>query len=216
MTDRGGTAIFNLSDAIKRLVLGATIPMDTPPEFINAVIEALDSDVFEEPGRDESTRYPVLSLLDGIQACSGDDIFGRVTRALFHVRKSVHWRQNDNYKNHQHMNDYLSNSVYCELAGPRGMLKSDKTAIGFLLVGPNLEYPDHYHPASELYFPLYGTALWKRAEEGWQERSPGACIYHPSNCSHSMRTLESPLLAMSLWFGDLDTFPVPTLGAGEQ
>jgi hypothetical protein len=211
VTGKTDTAFLNLCDAIKDLVLGASLPVDTPPEITNSVVGVLECGVYEEPEKNESSRFPVLSILDEIQASSGDDISGRVIRSLFQARKSVQWTQNERYKNHPHMNNYLSNSVYCEFAGPRGAVRTDKTAIGFLLMGPSLEYPEHYHPACELYFPLYGTAQWKRAKEDWQERSPGVCIYHSSNCWHSIRTVKSPLLAMSLWYGDLDTLPTPAL-----
>jgi hypothetical protein len=96
---------------------------------------------------------------------------------------------------------FLDRYGWTELIGLRGPVASDRIACGFLLLGPDIEYPPHAHAAEEIYVPLAGTADWLRGDEGWRQRSPGAPIHHPSWIPHAMRTAGQPLLALYLWRG---------------
>jgi mannose-6-phosphate isomerase-like protein (cupin superfamily) len=85
--------------------------------------------------------------------------------------------------------------------GLRGPVASERLAVGFLLLGPETEYPAHHHAAEEIYVQLSGLALWRRSEEDWRLRTPGTPIHYASGQSHAMRTRQTPLLALYLWRG---------------
>ncbi|HEV3042395.1 MAG TPA: dimethylsulfonioproprionate lyase family protein [Roseiarcus sp.] len=96
---------------------------------------------------------------------------------------------------------FLDRYCWTEVIGLRGPVASERLAVGFLLLGPETEYPAHHHAAEEIYVPLSGLALWRRSEEDWRLRTPGTPIHHASGQSHAMRTRQTPLLALYLWRG---------------
>ena len=75
-----------------------------------------------------------------------------------------------------------------------------------LLLGPGMHYPDHVHPAEEIYHLLGGTAEWWRPDEGWRRKAPGTVIRHPSMMRHAMRTGGEPMLALYCWTGEVATY----------
>ncbi|MGB0387379.1 MAG: dimethylsulfonioproprionate lyase family protein [Ardenticatenaceae bacterium] len=96
---------------------------------------------------------------------------------------------------------FLERYGWTELIGQRGPIASEQIACGFLLLGPELEYPLHSHEAEEIYVPLTEKTLWMRGQEGWTRRPAGLPIHHASWTPHAMRTDTSPLLALYLWRG---------------
>ena len=72
--------------------------------------------------------------------------------------------------------------------------------MGFLLLGPEVEYPLHTHEAEEIYIPLAGTALWQRGQDDYKSQPPGTVIHHSPCMPHAIRTTE-PLLALYVWCG---------------
>ena len=83
----------------------------------------------------------------------------------------------------------------------RGLVKSRELACGFLMLGPDIEYPLHSHAAQEIYVPLTSQSLWKKGDELWKYRQEGVPIYHKSWVDHGMKTGSAPLLALYLWRG---------------
>ena len=99
---------------------------------------------------------------------------------------------------------FLDRYGWTELIGSRGPIVSETLAAGFLLLGPETEYPPHRHVAEEVYVPISGQAQWRRGAAPWHKQPTGAPIYHASGESHAMRTTIAPLLALYLWrAGDL-------------
>jgi hypothetical protein len=96
---------------------------------------------------------------------------------------------------------FIDNYGWVELIGTRGHLASDTLAAGFLLLGSDLDYPDHHHVAEEVYIPLTADTLWRKGEAAYAERDACEVIHHPSNVNHAMRTRAEPLLALYLWRG---------------
>jgi len=96
---------------------------------------------------------------------------------------------------------FIDNYGWLELFGTRGHFENDHVAAGFLILGPNLLYPDHHHFAEELYVPLTGGTEWRKGEEGFIQRPAGTVIRHPSNVNHAMRTGREPLVALYVWRG---------------
>ena len=123
--------------------------------------------------------------------------------ALHTAAGALAWRQT--YSAKQMSPQFLEGYGWTELAGLNGAVVSRECAVGFLMLGPGIEYPPHHHEALELYLPLAGRATWWRAQAGWQEVEPGATVLHAPWEPHAMRTGPEPLLALYLWrSGNLD------------
>lgn len=97
--------------------------------------------------------------------------------------------------------DFLDRYGWTELVGTRGHFASDTIAAGFLLLGPQIVYPDHHHVAEEVYIPLTPGTEWRKGDGAFVARAAGETIHHPSSVSHAMRTGAEPLLALYLWRG---------------
>jgi hypothetical protein len=98
-------------------------------------------------------------------------------------------------------NDFLERYGWVELFGTRGHFSSDDMAGGFLMLGPDILYPDHHHVAEEIYIPLTDGSLWSKDGGAFQPRTAGELIYHPSDIRHAMQTRTEPLVALYLWRG---------------
>jgi hypothetical protein len=122
-----------------------------------------------------------------------------VTRSLCvsveRLRNELQWRQNPNYADAEFLDGY----AYCELIGPRGHLHHSDVALGLLLLGPHITYPEHVHEAAEIYAVVAGQAEWLQGDRMWRGRAPGELIHHASMEPHAMRTSDQPLLAAYLW-----------------
>jgi mannose-6-phosphate isomerase-like protein (cupin superfamily) len=114
-------------------------------------------------------------------------------------RRDLRWGQT--YTAADFGQNFIDNYGWMELVGTRGYFASDKVAAGFLILGPDIVYPDHHHIAEELYVPLTGGTKWRKGEGGFTIRAAGEIIHHPSNISHAMRTGAEPLVAFYLWRG---------------
>lgn len=122
-----------------------------------------------------------------------------VARLLQVHGRALHWGQT--YKPSDFGQRFIDNYGWLEVFGTRGHFVNERVAAGFLILGPDIVYPDHHHEAEEIYIPLSGTALWRKGDGGLEPRRPGEVIHHPSNVNHAMRTGETPLLALYLWRG---------------
>jgi mannose-6-phosphate isomerase-like protein (cupin superfamily) len=90
--------------------------------------------------------------------------------------------------------------AFAELIGPEAPFYSESICLGFTFIAPETLYPEHYHPATELYYILSGTASWN-LDGITRKQSPGSYILHPSNAVHAMQTHHDPLLALYTWSG---------------
>ncbi len=97
--------------------------------------------------------------------------------------------------------DFLTRYGWSELVGQRGPLPSEAIACGFLMLGPDTDYPKHRHAAEELYLPLCGDAAWQRGDAAWTTLAPGTLIHHAPWVPHAMRTARTPMVALYLWRG---------------
>jgi Dimethlysulfonioproprionate lyase len=139
---------------------------------------------------------PVLRWLPELLSHTRDPI-GSLTSLLIEHARVLDWRQT--YAADDFGPEFLQRYGWTEIIGQRGALASDLIAAGFLMLGPDVEYPFHSHDAEEIYVPLSGVAEWARGAEGWRRRRPGELINHPSRTAHAIRTADDPLLAMYVW-----------------
>jgi quercetin dioxygenase-like cupin family protein len=128
-----------------------------------------------------------------------------VAEALPSLAGLFHWVQNPNYTVATMGSGYMDNYAYAKLVGPGGLLGGSDYSLGVLLLGPGLTYPPHAHPANEIYYVVGGTAEWRQGDGPWTRRAPGSLIQHPSGQVHATRTGRDPLLALYLWWGDIET-----------
>jgi hypothetical protein len=112
---------------------------------------------------------------------------------------ALHWGQT--YTADDFGQYFMNNYGWVELFGTRGHFANDKVAAGFLVLGPDVVYPDHHHEAEEMYLPLTGGTEWRKGEGPFVQRKSGEVIHHASNVNHAMRTAGEPLLALYLWRG---------------
>lgn len=113
------------------------------------------------------------------------------------------WTQNPNYVALPPSAGFLDGYGYAELVGPGRIVPASNFRIGFLMLGPGIEYPAHAHPAEEVYHVVGGRAHWWRDGEAWRTEDPGAAIHHAPNVAHATRTDDEPLLALYCWSGDI-------------
>jgi mannose-6-phosphate isomerase-like protein (cupin superfamily) len=143
-------------------------------------------------------RLPVLDNLNMPNA-PADAAEGDLFSTLSSTASALHWGQT--YSIADFGADFLQRYGWVELFGTRGHFVSDDMAGGFLLLGPDVHYPDHHHIAEEIYIPLTGRALWSKDGQHFLSRWPGEIIHHPSDIRHAMRTEVTPLVALYLWRG---------------
>ncbi|PST19106.1 transcriptional regulator [Rhizobium sp. JAB6] len=131
------------------------------------------------------------------RAASGAE--GALLDGLYRSADLLHWAQT--YGVTDFGSDFLQRYGWVELFGTRGHFASEEMAGGFLLLGPDVHYPDHHHEAEEIYIPLTDGSLWSKDAQPFLPRWSGEIIHHPSNIRHAMRTEDQPLVALYLWRG---------------
>jgi hypothetical protein len=145
-----------------------------------------------------SHRLPVVDLLSSITPPTGQ-AEKILLSSLAGAADTLHWGQT--YTAADFGQGFLDRYGWVELFGTRGHFTTDRMAGGFLLLGPDTDYPDHHHQAEEIYIPLNEGALWSKAGGIHQPRNAGEIIHHPSDVHHAMRTRREPLVALYLWRG---------------
>lgn len=119
------------------------------------------------------------------------------------------WTQNPNYRRTPPDAGFLEHYGYAVIVGPAdgppALAIDPRLALGVLLLGPGTHYPLHSHPAIEVYYTLTEEGEWWRDAGPWRSEPSGSAIYHAPNVPHATRTQSSPLLAIYLWQGDLET-----------
>ena len=139
-----------------------------------------------------------LSWLPRAAAIAGEP-WRPLARLLAETGSDLRWGQT--YTAADFGADFLSRYGWSEIFGTRGHFANHRLAGGFLLLGPQITYPDHHHVAEEIYIPLTGGADWRSGDKAFAPRDAGEVIHHRSTVSHAMRTGGEPLLALYLWRG---------------
>ncbi len=84
---------------------------------------------------------------------------------------------------------------------------SDDVFVGVVLQGPHCVYPPHVHKATEVYWPVGGTADWQLGDE-WSVHGPGEVIHHVTGARHATVTGDEPALLLFAWVTDPASIPV--------
>jgi hypothetical protein len=133
--------------------------------------------------------------------------------AVAGLEDDLQWRQTAGYSDEvMGQAGFMDNYAHAEIIGPTGCFAGDDFRLGLLLLGPGLHYPDHCHPAPELYWLLTGPSDWKRGAGGFATRAAGEMIWHRPHVVHATRTRDAPLLALWVWTADVGE-PARLVGA---
>lgn len=182
----------NQGDLLDGYALDVSIPKDDISKEIAKVTSLVIPDQVEpfEKSSSPLIQYVRSSTLHG----------NTETEPLLDLIKEVAdylpWKYN--YEDRSDLGSYLG---WAELIGPEAPFRTSEYCLGFTLISPNTLYPEHKHPATELYKVLSGTSDWT-LEGVTTPRSPGDIILHPSNRVHKMETHEETLLALYTWTGN--------------
>ncbi len=125
----------------------------------------------------------------------------------------LHWNQS--YANEQpsaEMEYFWSNYTYATVAIPtEGVFPpgpyhaADGFALYLVCQGADLVYPEHHHPAVEVYGIVSGTGNWMRGGEGQRLRQPGSVFVHQSSMGHATTTNAEPTISWAAWLDDVTT-----------
>ena len=166
-----------------------------PKDWVEMLLDLnLDKPDNELPAK----SLPVLSFLSRMEDHAPNSHQPFVNR-FNRIQADLHFNQT--YSADDFGPEFLQQYGWIKFLGPDGYWHSDTLSSGFLLLGDNITYPDHWHVAEELYFPISGTADWYHESHGWHVKTPGDRISHASNIKHAMRTNGQPLLALYIWRG---------------
>lgn len=150
------------------------------------------------------TSLPVLACLP---QCIGETMLldPDLAAAIAAVEEALQWRQSASYTDDVLGAGFADNYGWAEIIGPHGFFAGDDFLLGLLMLGPERHYPDHFHPAPELYWPLTSGSFWSRDGKPFDEKPQGATIWHPSMALHATITRVTPLLAAWSWTHDTST-----------
>ena len=163
-----------------------------------------------EPRPGTGKRKPVALFVGNAVELAKQGPLAEIADAFAAVEPGCDWLQNPNYSEASLGPGYVDRYGYVELVGPGRPIESGDLLVGLLLLGPDMHYPDHAHPAEEIYHVVAGTAEWWREDEGWRRKGPGTLVHHVPMMRHAMRTSAEPLLALYCWTGDVKTYAMMT------
>lgn len=169
--------------------------------FYDRLLAALERPASRRPAR---TEKPALALLPAALAAAAKGPLAELATAFGRLEPSLAWTQNPNYSDAKLGAGYMAGYAYADVVGPRGVIDSPDVAMGVLILGPARLYPDHTHPATELYHVLAGTADWSRDGGAFAPQPPGRRIFHPPWMRHAMRVADETLLAWYAWAGEVE------------
>ena len=171
---------------------------DINKEIKEEIARVTSSVIPEQTGSFEKSTSPLLKYAES-STLHGSKETEPLRRLIREVFDYLPWKYN--YEEREDKKDLGSYMGWAELIGPEAPYKSDDFCLGFTLISPYTLYPEHRHPAIELYKVLSGTAEWT-LEGATSKRVPGEVILHPSNKIHKMQTYDQTLLALYTWSGN--------------
>lgn len=145
-----------------------------------------------------------LPVVRHLPACVGEAMLldADVAAALAAIADDLQWRHSEGYSDAVLGEGFMESHGWCQIVGPHGFFPGDDFLLGLLLLGPDLHYKDHYHPAPELYWPLTGASEWKQGAGAYETRQAGDIIWHVPWKMHATATTDKPLLAVWSWTRD--------------
>ncbi len=148
-----------------------------------------DANRIEHPAQ----AVPATSVVSGM---AGSAILDAVADAA----PTARWKQT--YTEAEVGRAYLDAYGWFELLGPEGHFHAPdlRAFVGYW--GPGLRYPEHSHPASEIYAVLSGGAVFEIEGRAPFKARPGDTVEMPPGARHAMQIGDAGLLVFALWRGD--------------
>lgn len=154
------------------------------------------------------SSLPVLRHVGDAVARSESTPDRDLVAAFAAVAGTASWTQTASYLTDPPSAGFLDQYAHATLLGhPDGAgsgPQANDVSLGLLLLGPDVLYPPHRHPADEVYLALT-EAAWMHNDGSYRPQPVGALVHHESWQPHGMRTVGRPLLAIYLWTGDVTT-----------
>jgi len=151
--------------------------------------------VDSRPGED----FPVLAHLDAALRLARDGELAALAETFAAARGALKWSQNAAYDEDSVGRKLLDNYAYACLSGPDCLQPCEAPLGGYILLGPNFEYPDHNHAPREVYLVLTPGTRWCLDSGEWFDVAVGDLIVHEPWQMHATRTGEHPFLAFAAW-----------------
>ena len=152
-------------------------------------------------------HIPASDLMQNETGLLTED-YSELRDAFISASPYAHWRQT--YKGTTVGKKFLAEFGCYGLIGPESPFQSEKIRAWVVYMPKKFYYPWHHHPAEEMYLCLAGEAVFRRENYTDIRLGSGGIIEHSANQSHSMETLEHPIMAYVIWRNDFGTKPVLT------
>jgi quercetin dioxygenase-like cupin family protein len=182
----------------------ANLYRSSAQQMLHRAAAELDGLTAARPAPSAHKQLPVCQHLNAALAAAQASPLQPIASAIEPIARTCTWTQNPNYIAHPPSPSFLANYGYVEWVGPCRTIHSTAIRVGILILGPATEYPEHHHPAEEVYHIISGHTLWSKAAEPWCQHPPGTAIHHAPHIPHATKTLAEPLLALYCWSGDID------------
>lgn len=143
-------------------------------------------------------RLPVCGWLDvALDQSPGDPDLDRLFGSLRALAPHLVWRTRSGDATASP--GFADSHANAMIVGPGGIEHRPDAWIGLSLMAPHTRYPDHRHAPEETYLVLSAGAF-RQAEGDWFQPGIGGSFYNPPDILHTMRSGETPLLALwALW-----------------
>lgn len=184
-----------IDEAIK--LLNESYTYSNSNEIQEEIARVTSSVIPEQTGSFDKSSSPLLKYAES-STLHGSKETEPLLKLISEVFEYLPWKYN--YEEREDKKNLGSYMGWAELIGPEAPYRTDDFCLGFTLISPDTLYPEHRHPAIELYKVLSGTAQWT-LEGVTKKRAPGEVILHPSNKIHKMQTYDQTLLALYTWSG---------------
>jgi len=149
-------------------------------------------------------QFPVSRHLEGSLRAAERSGAEKISSLLRQAKNFLVWSHNESYYATKLDGHFMENYVTGMLTGPEGNFARDAPCSGFVLLGPDTEYPEHSHAPREVYLVLTPGVEWRLDGTHWFSVDPGQVIYHSPWQGHAMRTQVTPMLAFAAWLDDGD------------
>lgn len=124
-----------------------------------------------------------------------------IARALPHLD----WVAYDVYPPDEIGADFASCHAFASLIGSEAPIAATDFDFGLFLIGPDIVYRDHAHPAPELYAPLTGPHAWRFGIDAPVTiKMAHEPVWNEPEVVHMTRTGPVPFLSIFAWTRDVD------------
>ncbi|WP_134725593.1 dimethylsulfonioproprionate lyase family protein [Paracoccus luteus] len=153
----------------------------------------------EPHGRAPAARLPVCAHLDPLLASLADHpAVGPLAHAFRDVAPLLVWRTRADPDGTASRN-FPTSHANAMFIGPGGIEPRSDIWIGVSLLAPHVRYPDHTHAPEETYLVL-SDGEFRQGDGDWFSPGVGGSFYNPPGIWHTMRSGDTPLLALwALW-----------------